>query len=238
MKLENKTILVTGSNRGIGKALVEALVKYPVKRIYAAARKTEELPKFGDDRVVPLKLDITDLDLVKKAAYQAQNVDLLINNAGVATFASLISGEMDALKYDMDVNYFGTLNVVRSFVPVLEKRDSSAIANVISIVGLASFSSSGGYCASKAALFSATQALRTELKSKGIFVHAIFPGPIDTDMARGLDMPKTSAQVTAENIIKGILADQEDIFPDPMSLQLGELWSKDPKGLEREFSSM
>ncbi|MGD0585424.1 MAG: SDR family NAD(P)-dependent oxidoreductase, partial [Oryzomonas sp.] len=135
-------------------------------------------------------------------------------------------------------NYLGTLNVVRSFVPVLEKRGSSAIANVVSVVGLASFSVSGGYCASKAALFSATQAMRAELKAKGIFVHAIFPGPIDTDMARDLDMPKTSAQVTAENIVKGILAGQEDIFPDPMSLQVFELWSKDPKGLERQFSSM
>lgn len=238
MKLENKTILVTGSNRGIGKALVEALLKYPVKRIYAAARKTEDLPEFGDDRVVPLKLDITKLDLVKKAAGQAQDVDLLINNAGVATFASVVSGETDALKYDMEVNYLGTLNVVCSFVPVLEKRGGSAIANVISVVGLASFSHSGGYCASKAALFSATQAIRAELKAKGIFVHAIFPGPIDTDMARDLNIPKTSAWVTAENIVKGILADQEDIFPDPMSLQVGELWSKDPKGLERQFSSM
>ena len=238
MRLENKTILVTGSNRGIGKALVEALLKYPVKRIYAAARKTEDLPEFGDGRVVPLKLDITDLDLVKKAAGQSQDVDLLINNAGVATFASVVSGETDALKYDMEVNYLGTLNMVRSFVPVLEKRGGSAIANVISVVGLSSFSASGGYCASKAALFSATQAMRSELNAKGIFVHAIFPGPIDTDMARDLDIPKTSARVTAENIVKGILADQEDIFPDPMSLQVGELWSKDPKGLERQFSSM
>ena len=238
MKLENKNILVTGANRGIGKALVEALLKYPVSKIYAAARKTEDLLEFGDHRVVPLKIDITDLDLVKKAAGQAQDVDLLINNAGVASFVSVLSGETDALKYDMEVNYLGTLNMVRSFVPVLEKRGDSAIVNVISVIGLASFASSGGYCASKAALFSATQAIRAELKAKGIFVHAIFPGPIDTDMARNLTIPKTSAQVTAENIVKGILTGQEDIYPDPMSVQVAELWSKDPKGLERQFASM
>lgn len=238
MKLENKTILVTGSNRGIGKALVEALLKYPVKRIYAAARKTEDLPEFGDGRMVPLKLDITDLDLVKKSAGLAQDIDLLINNAGVATYTSVVLSETEALMNDMKVNYLGTLNMVRSFVPVLEKRGSGAIANVISVVGLTSMSAIGGYCASKAALFSATQAMRAELKAKGIFVHAIFPGPIETDMSRDFDMPKTSAQVTAENIIKGILADQEDIFPDPMSLQVGELGMKDPKGLERQFSSM
>ncbi|KAB0668264.1 SDR family oxidoreductase [Oryzomonas sagensis] len=238
MKLENKTILVTGSNRGIGKALVAALLKHPVTRIYAAARKTEDLPAFGDSRVVPLKLDITDLDLVKKAAGLAQDVDLLINNAGVATFSSVVTSEPDALKHDMEVNYLGTLNVVRSFAPVLEKRGGGAIANVISVVGLANMAAAGGYSASKAALFSATQAMRAELKAKGISVHGIFPGPIDTDMARDFDMPKTGAQETAENIIKGLLADQEDIFPDPMSAQVGELWAKDPKGLERQFSGM
>lgn len=238
MKLENKTILVTGSNRGIGKALVEALLKHPVKKIYAAARKTEDLPAFGDSRVVPLKLDITDLDLVTKAAGLAQDVDLLINNAGVATFSSVVTSEPDALKHDLEVNYLGTLNVVRAFAPVLEKKGGGAIANVLSVVGLASMSAIGGYSASKAALFSATQAMRAELKSKGISVHGIFPGPIDTDMSRDFDMPKTGAPETAENILKGILTDQEDIFPDPMSVQVGEVWAKDPKGLERQFSAM
>jgi len=238
MKLENKTILVTGSNRGIGKALVEALLKQPVTKIYAAARTAEDLPAFGDSRVVPLKLDITNQDLVTKAAGLAQDVDVIINNAGVATFSSVVTGEPDALKHDLAVNYLGTLNVVRAFAPVLEKKGGGAIANVLSVLSLASMSAVGGYSASKAALFSATQAMRAELKAKGISVHGIFPGPIDTDMSRDFDMPKASAQETAENIIKGILADQEDIFPDPMSAQVGELWAKDPKGLERQFSAM
>lgn len=237
MKLENKTILVTGSNRGIGKALVAALLKHPVKKIYAAARKTEDIPAFGDSRVVPLKLDITDLDLVQQAVGLAQDVDVLINNAGVAAFSSVVTGESDALKHDLEVNYLGTLNVVRAFAPVLEKKGGGAIANVISVLGLSSMSAVGGYSASKAALFSATQAMRAELKAKGIFVHGIFPGPIDTDMSRDFDMPKASTQETAENIVKGILADQEDIFPDPMSAQVGELWAKDPKALERQFSA-
>ncbi|KAA0889131.1 SDR family oxidoreductase [Oryzomonas rubra] len=238
MKLENKTILVTGSNRGIGKALVTALLKHPVTRIYAAARKTEDIPAFGDSRVVPLKLDITDLDLVQQAVALAQDVDVLINNAGVAAFSSVVTGDPDALKHDLEVNYLGTLNVVRAFAPVLEKKGGGAIANVISVLGLSSMSAVGGYSASKAALFSATQAMRAELKAKGISVHGIFPGPIDTDMSRDFDMPKASTQETAENIIKGILADQEDIFPDPMSAQVGELWAKDPKGLERQFSGV
>lgn len=238
MNLNGKTVFVTGANRGIGKAIVEALLKHPVKKIYAAARKTESLPSFGDARVVPVQLDITNLAQIQKAAAEAQDAELLINNAGALSFASIVTGEEGQLKNDMMVNYFGTLNVIRSFVPALTKKSGAAIANVISIVGLASMAGIGGYSASKAALFSATQAMRAELKPKHIAVHGIFPGPIDTDMAKGFEMPKTSAAVTAENILKGIEQGQEDIFPDPMSSELSEMWAKDPKGLERQFASM
>jgi NAD(P)-dependent dehydrogenase (short-subunit alcohol dehydrogenase family) len=238
MKLENKVIFVSGANRGIGKAIVEVLLTHPVKKIYAAARNVKDLPEFGDARVVPVKLDITDSAQIREAAEYASDVDVLINNAGVASFASVVAGGVDLLKHDMEVNYFGTLNVTRAFVPVLQKTAAGAIANVISIIGLASMASAGGYCASKAALFSATQAMRAELKAKNISVYGIFPGPIDTDMSRGLDLPKAGARVTAENIIAGISAGSEDIFPDPMSSELGELWKKDPKALERQFAAM
>lgn len=238
MNLENKIIFVSGANRGIGKSIVEALLKQPVKKIYAAARTVKNLPEFGDARVAPVQLDITDSSQIRDAVEQAKDVDLLINNAGVASFSGVVAGEFDLLKHDMNVNYFGTLNMIRAFVPVLENKGHGAIANVISIVGLASMASVGGYCASKAALHSATQAMRTELRSKNISVHGIFPGPIDTDMARGFDLPKTSAREAAENIIKGIAAGLEDIFPDPMSSQLSEIWAKDPKGLERQFAAM
>jgi len=238
MNLENKIIFVTGANRGIGKAIVETLLNQPVKKIYAASRNVEGLPKFGDVRVVPVKLDITDSAQIRSAVEYANDVDVLINNAGVASFAPIVAGEFDLLKHDMDVNYFGTLNVVRAFVPVLGKKGVGAIANVISIIGLASMAGVGGYSASKAALYSATQAMRTELKAKNISVHGIFPGPIDTDMSRGLDLPKTSVRAAAENIVHGVAAGLEDIFPDPMSSELAELWAKDPKGLERYFAAM
>jgi NAD(P)-dependent dehydrogenase (short-subunit alcohol dehydrogenase family) len=238
MNLENKTIFVTGANRGIGKSIVEALLGQPVGKIYAAARNISDLPQFGDARVVPVRLDITDPMQIREAAQYAHDVDVLINNAGVASFAPVVAGEFDLLKHDMEVNYFGTLNVVRTFAPVLEQRGAGAIANVISIIGLASMAGVGGYSASKAALYSATQGMRSELKDKKISVHGIFPGPIDTDMSRGFDMPKTSARITAENIIRGIADGLEDIFPDPMSSELGQLWAKDPKGLERHFAAM
>lgn len=138
----------------------------------------------------------------------------------------------------MEVNYFGTVNITRSFVPILQKNGGGGIASVSSIVGLASIAGIGGYSASKAALFSAIQAMRTELKEKNIEVFGIFPGPIDTDMAREFEMEKTSPEVTAKNIVGGIIAGKEDIFPDAMSKQVGETWANNPKELERQFASM
>ena len=237
MKLDNKTVFVSGANRGIGKAIVDALLKQKIKKIYAGARKVEDLPKFGDNRVVPIALDITNRAQIQKASQIAGDVDVLINNAGVLSNAGVVTGSPEMLMRDMEVNYFGTLSMVHAFVPVLEKNGGGAIANVISIVGLAPMAGIGGYSASKAALFSATQAMRSELKPKKISVHGIFPGPINTDMARGFEIQKTSAKETAENIVSGIIAGQEDIFPDPMSADVGKLWAKDPKGLERQFSS-
>jgi NAD(P)-dependent dehydrogenase (short-subunit alcohol dehydrogenase family) len=238
MTLENKTIFVTGANRGIGKAIVEVLLKYQVKKIYAAARNVDDLQQFSDPRVVSIRLDITDQVQIQQAVQQAQDVDVLINNAGVAAFGSVVYGEMDMLKRDMEVNYFGTLNVIRSFTPVLEKNGNAAIVNILSMLSLASMAGVSGYSASKAALFSATQAMRAELKAKNISVQGVFPGPIDTDMGKDIDMPKASAELTAENIVVDIANGQEDIFPDPMSAQFSQLWAKDPKELERQFGAM
>ena len=238
MKLDNQAVFVTGANRGIGKALVEALLTHPVKKVYAAARSLADLPNFNDARVSPVRLDITQRDQIASAVAQAGDVTLLFNNAGSLAFASVVVGAEDDLLRDMRVNYLGTIGMVQGFVPTIEKNGGGAIANVISIVGLASMAGIGGYSASKAALFSATQAMRAELKSKDIDVHAIFPGPIDTDMAKEFQLEKTSPKVTAENILAGIQAGREDIFPDPMSANLGALWEKDPKSLERQFASM
>lgn len=238
MNLTNKTVFVTGANRGIGKAIVEALLQQPVKKIYATARNIASLPDFADARVVAVNLDISKAEQIQAAVTLAHDVDLLINNAGVLSFASVLTGEEAALRYDMEVNFFGTLAICRAFVPILVKQEGAAIANVLSVVSLASMAGIGGYSASKAALFSATQAMRTELKTQGITVHGIFPGPIDTDMAKEFTLQKTSANETSENILAGLIAGTEDIFPDPMSAQLSELWAQNPKELERQFAMM
>jgi NAD(P)-dependent dehydrogenase (short-subunit alcohol dehydrogenase family) len=238
MKLGNAVVLVTGANRGIGKALVEALLKNGAQKIYAAARNVQHLPNFGDNRVVPIILDITNQAQVQQAAIQANDVNILINNAGILSFGGVVTGELLYLQHDMQVNYFGTLDVVRHFAPVVVKNGGGAIANVISVVGLASMPSIGGYSASKAALFSATQAMRSELKAKNIVVHGIYPGPVDTEMTKNFPMKKTTPMTVAENIVAGIIAGTEDIFPDPVSISISKLWATNPKGVERQFSGM
>jgi NAD(P)-dependent dehydrogenase (short-subunit alcohol dehydrogenase family) len=237
-KYNTKIAFVSGANRGIGKALVEALLAAGVKKVYAAARDPKNLPAFNDARVVPVMLDITKRDQIEKAVNLASDVNLLINNAGALAFSSVVTGRPEDLKSDMEVNYFGTVSMVNGFTPVLQKNGGGQVANVISIVGLAPMAGIGGYSASKAALFSATQSMRAELKAKNITVHGIFPGPIDTDMAKEFPLDKTSPAVTAQNILNGLAAGQEDIFPDPMSAQLGTVWNKDPKSLEKQFAMM
>lgn len=233
----DKVVFVTGANRGIGKAIVEALLKNGVKKVYAAARDVKNLG-FNDSRVVPVQLDITKRDQIQQAAALAGDTQVLINNAGTLAFAPIVAGKQEDIINDMQVNYFGMVSIVQAFVPVLEKNGGGHIANFSSIIGLAPMAGVGGYSAAKAAVASATQAMRAELKPKNIAVHGIFPGPIDTDMAKEFNLPKTSPAVTAENIIAGIAAGTEDIFPDPMSQQISEFWFKDPKGLERQFAAM
>lgn len=238
MKLEGKTLFITGTNRGIGKALVEAALKHPVKKVYVAARSIASIPAFNDSRVVPVELDITNSSQVAAAVAASQDVDVLFNNAGTLAFAAIAGGDFDAIEADMRVNFLGTVRMIQAFAPVLESRGGGAIVNFSSIVGFAGMAGVGGYSASKAAIHSASQAARAELSSKNIAVHCVYPGPIDTDMAKGFDLPKTSASATAEAILEGVENGTEDILPDPMSVQIGGFFFSDPKGLEKQFASM
>lgn len=238
MQLENRTVLVSGANRGIGKSLVDALLDRGVKKIYATARKPEQLPDFNDDRVIPLKLDITDSEQIKHAATEASDVEILINNAGVAAFSSIINGSMDLVKRDMDTNFYGTLNMVRAFLPMLEQKQNPAIVNVVTIGAFVSFPILGGYCASKAALFSLTQGIRIELAEKGIAVHSVNPGPIDTDMAKEFETDKTSPEDTARGIVTGLESDIADIFPDPGGEYMFGIWKENYRDLEKMVAEM
>ena len=238
MQLNNRTLLVTGANRGIGLNLVEALLEKGVRKIYATARDINKLPDFGDERVIPLQLDISDRAQIEQAAVTANDVDLLINNAGAAAFTSLLTGPRDLLERDMNTNYFGTLDMVRSFVPVLETKPDAAIVNVVTIAAFVNFPVIGGYSASKSALFSLSQGIRIELANRGIAVHTVNPGPIDTDMAKEFPADKTSPQVAVANIIAALENDEADIFPDAGSQQMFDVWKGGYRDLEQIVSEM
>jgi NAD(P)-dependent dehydrogenase (short-subunit alcohol dehydrogenase family) len=230
--LNGKTVLVTGANRGIGAAVVRELLKAGVAKVYAAARKPSALPDFGDARVHPLALDIRDEASAKAAAVTAADTDVLINNAGTALFANFIDSPIDVIKADMDTNYYGTLNVIRAFVPVFAKRHAGTIANVSSVVGLTSSPPLAGYSASKAALHSLTQTLRVTLRDSGIKVLGIYPGPIDTELSRGLTMDKATPELAAQLIVAGLEKDDTYIFPDPVAQYIGSLWQSDGRALD------
>jgi NAD(P)-dependent dehydrogenase (short-subunit alcohol dehydrogenase family) len=238
MKINGKTALVTGANRGIGFAIVNALLASGVKKVYAAARDISKMPDFEDTRVEFLKLDINEAEQIDQAVKSASDVDLLINNAGVAAFTSLLTGQRTDLVRDMRTNYFGTLDMIRAFVPVLENKNGAAIVNVASIASFVNFPLIGGYSASKAALFSLSQCIRIELATKGVAVHTVNPGPIDTELAKEFPADKASPQETAERIIQGIENDVADIFPDDGGKQMFDVWNNDYRDLEAMVNEM
>jgi NAD(P)-dependent dehydrogenase (short-subunit alcohol dehydrogenase family) len=237
MKLEGCIALVTGANRGLGKALVAALLQAGATKIYAAARDERQI-EGADSRVVPLRLDVTRPEQIAAAANTAADVTLLINNAGTLSSFNVLTATRANIEADFRVQVHGTLDLIKAFLPVLERAPGGAtIVNVLSLSALASVPTMGGYSASKAAAYSITQALRPELKKKAIEVLAALPGPIDTDMVKDLALPKTSAADTAHELILGIARGDEEIFPDPMARQMGALWRQDPKAYERAFAS-
>jgi NAD(P)-dependent dehydrogenase (short-subunit alcohol dehydrogenase family) len=232
MSLKNKVVLVTGAGRGIGAATVKALLAAGVGKVYAAVRNTGSLPDFSDARVVALQMDITNSESVKNAAATATDVDVLINNAGTMGFSDFINTPVDAVEADMNTNYYGTLRVIRAFLPQFTGRGVGTIVNVVSIVGLGPIPPVGAYSASKAALHSLTQTLRATLGQSGIKVLGVYPGPTDTDLAKDLPIQKATPEEAAANIIKGIEDGEIYIFPDPIAAQIGHLWSTNGKAVE------
>ena len=229
MTIEDKAVLVTGANRGIGQALVEEALRRGARRVYAGTR--EPLVHL-DRRVTPLTLDVTDAAQTQTAVESVEALDILINNAGLALFDDL--GDRTALEQHLAVNLFGTYGVTQAFLPVLT-RSRGAIVNVLSLAAWAAVPIVPAYSISKAAAFSLTQSLRALLAGRGVRVHAVLSGPVDTDMIRDWDIPKSSPESVARAIFDGVEQGDEDIFPDPMSQSVTENWrSSAAKALERQ----
>jgi NAD(P)-dependent dehydrogenase (short-subunit alcohol dehydrogenase family) len=233
MTIVEKTVLVTGANRGIGQALVEEALRRGAKQVYAGTR--QPLAHL-DVRVTPLNLEVTNAEHIKKAVERVESLEILINNAGVALFDDL--SDRAALERHLAVNLFGTYGVTQAFLPLLT-RSRGAIVNVLSMAALATLPIVPAYSISKAAAFSLSQSLRALLSGRGVSVHSVLAGPVDTDMSRGFDVPKASPESVARAIFNGVENGDEEIFPDPMSQTLAESWrSGAVKALERQFATL
>ena len=240
MNLTASVALVTGANRGIGRALVAKLLAAGAAKVYAAARDEKSLAEvvtLDPARVVPVVLDVTDRAQIARLPELTPDVRLLINNAGVLDFGSALEIPVEAVDRNLAVNFYGPLLTTRALAPILERNGGGAVVNMLTVVALASMPGLAGYNASKAASWSLTQSLRATLAPRGIAVHAVFPGPVDTEMAAAIPLDKTSPDVVAQAILDGVAAAQEDIFPDPMSASVYEAWRQDHKAVERQFAA-
>jgi NAD(P)-dependent dehydrogenase (short-subunit alcohol dehydrogenase family) len=216
LKIAGSVALVTGANRGLGRAFARELVERGASTVYAGARNPDTIT---DPGVVPLRLDITDPDDVRAAAQRCTDLTLLVNNAGTihpTTF--LTSPDLDGAQDEMATNYFGTLAMCRAFAPVLGTNGGGAIVNMLSVLSFISLPHlSGGYCASKAAAWSMTNALRVELSRQQTLVVAVHAGYIDTDMAQGVTEPKIAPGLVAAGAFDALEAGLEEYLADDTS---------------------
>ena len=213
MQVENKAVLITGANRGIGRALVDEALRRGAERVYAAMRSPVS---FRDKRVTPLTLDVTSVTDIQRAAIYDDLSD------------------SDAIERHLRVNVIGALNMTNAFLPLLS-RSRGALVNILSIAAVAPLPIIASYSISKAAALSMTQSLRAYLQGRGVTVHGVFVGPTDTDMNRGFDIPKATTESVARGIFDGVERGEEDVFPDVVSQSIAEGWRGGvAKSLERQ----
>jgi NAD(P)-dependent dehydrogenase (short-subunit alcohol dehydrogenase family) len=237
VSIKDKVVLVTGSNRGIGKSFVIQALEAGAKKVYATARdesKLAELVALGGDRLVPLTLDVCDQSQVDAVAAAAGDVEILINNSGMGGGGLITASPDESTKrLEMDVNYFGIMKMSIAFAPILKANGGGALINILSIAGLCSFPFAPGYSPLKAAGHSLTQALRVELAKQGTLVTGVYPGPIDTDMAKNLPFDKASPDSVAIHLFEALAEGAEDVFPDPYAVEFHRQLREDYKALEK-----
>jgi NAD(P)-dependent dehydrogenase (short-subunit alcohol dehydrogenase family) len=206
--------LVTGANRGLGKAYVDGLLARGVAGVYAAARNPDTV-EITDDRIIPIRLDVTDPDDVRAAASRCADVAVLINNAGAMLRTPLLAGpDLSSARAEMETNYFGTLEMCRAFAPVLARNGGGAVVNVLSVASWVTSPFNGSYGASKSAEWALTNAVRVELRSAGTLVVGVHAGWIDTDMAATVPDTKVSTGDVAGQTLDAVERGDEEVLTD------------------------
>ncbi|MGP9539204.1 SDR family oxidoreductase [Brachybacterium sp. AOP43-C2-M15] len=227
MDITDQTALVTGANRGIGRQFVLELLERGASTVYATARRPERL-SFQDDRVVPLHLDLLDSESIAAAASVASEVSLVVNNAGIATGASLVTGDASEIRREMDTHFWGTLEVIRRFGPVLAANGGGAVVNVLSALSWFAAPGTGAYSAAKAAAWNMTNGVRLELAGQGTFVQGVLLGAADTDIAAGYDGPKIDARDVPRASLDGLAAGSIEVIVDDWTAMVKTSLSSDP----------
>ena len=240
MQIEDSVALVTGANRGVGHQYVAQLIEQGAAKVYAAARNLDTLSHtvaLDPQRVLPLALDVTDGGMIQAVAHKANDVTLLINNAGSLTFGGALDVTEEGLSTDMAVNNDGLRDMTRAFAPVIEGNGGGAVVNMLTLLSFVSAPGFAGYNASKAAAWSMAMSLRAYLRPKGIQVINAFPAGIDTDMLAGVDAPKDSPAAVVRDVLAAVMADQEDVYP-ASAAGVFEAWRTDQKSVEAAFAEM
>jgi len=237
MNIEGRTVLVTGASRGLGRTLSLAFADAGTRQVFAGVRKESDLGSLSGDRITPIKLDVTSDDDIN-ATRQLGAIDILVNNAGVASYGNPVAMNLDDAMREMEVNYFGALKMTRALAPAMVERGEGMIVNVATAFAKINLPLVGTYCASKAALLSLGQALRAYLKDKGVHVMTVMPTTIDTDMAKGADVPKMTTEFVAGEVLRHI---REESIDPPIGEEaegILEGLRNDPLALEEMLSNI
>ncbi|MDQ8185828.1 SDR family oxidoreductase [Pelagicoccus sp. SDUM812002] len=240
LPIKNSVAFVTGSNRGIGRAIVEALLERGAKKVYAAARNISSLDSLASShpgRVVPVALDVTNADQITDVQKIAPDVNLLVNNAGYAVMKDTFAVSDEDARALFEINYWGPFNLTRAFAPAIVENGGGIIVNIASVVALTNFPFVSSYSDSKAAVHSLVSGTRLQLADKGVTVMGVYPGPVDTDMAKDVPMEKSSPQDVAAEILDGIESGADEVFPDPFAKTFAAAYFAGHKALELQVAA-
>jgi len=239
MNIQDSTVLVTGANRGIGKAFADALLDRGAKKVYAAVR---DVTTVTDPRLLPIQLDVTDPDRVAAVARELDDVQVVVNNAGVLHVGVPLSASLEVARVELETNYLSLVSMTQVFAPVLERNGGGAFVNVLSVFSWVAAPLLTTYSASKAAAWSFTNAARIELRRQGTHVVGVHPGPVDTDMTAAIDLEKIPAATVATSALDALEADEPEAVVDDYSRAVKAGLSDDQETLypqiERQFLEM
>lgn len=226
MKIADATVLITGANRGIGLAFARAFLARGARKVYAAARDPSSVTLAG---VTPVRLDVTSPGEVENAAWQAHDTTIVVNNAGIASFGSFLADDSEAvLRRHLETNVLGVMRVSRAFAPILARNGGGALLNVASVASWISNPLLANYAVSKAAVWSLSNGLRNDLRAQGTQVLTLHMGFVDTDLTRGVEMPKATPDAIVELALDGLEAGADEVLADDLTRQVRQGLAADP----------